>query len=96
MTELPIVKVKWDNPQGFALINQSDYDESIHDLYGNPENLTAISSGEIDEAATDYADLLPEIKEVTVKQAETTESEETQGTILPEVKSRKRRNTVSE
>jgi hypothetical protein len=91
MTELPTVKVKWDNPQGFAYINQSDYDESIHELYDNPEDLTAISSGEIDEA-----DFLPEFRKALAEEAELTEPEQSQETPLSEPKSRKRRNAVSE
>lgn len=33
MTELPTIRVKSGNPLGYAIINQSDYDASVHELY---------------------------------------------------------------
>lgn len=33
MTEIPTVRIKSENPLGYAIINQSDYDASVHELY---------------------------------------------------------------
>jgi hypothetical protein len=52
--ETETVRVKADNPQGFALINKADYDESAHELFeGLPPaqapGHTALGGGDDDE-----------------------------------------------
>lgn len=31
--QCPTVKIKADNEQGFSILNESDFDEAIHELY---------------------------------------------------------------
>lgn len=33
MTEIPTIRIKSENALGYAIINQSDYDASMHELY---------------------------------------------------------------
>lgn len=34
--ECPVVKVKFDNEQGYYLLNESDFDETKHELFTEP------------------------------------------------------------
>lgn len=34
--QCPVVKVKFDNEQGYYLLNESDFDESKHELFTEP------------------------------------------------------------
>jgi hypothetical protein len=34
--QCPVVKVKFDNEQGYYLLNESDFDESKHELFIEP------------------------------------------------------------
>ena len=35
--ECAVVRIKFDNEQGFALLNESDFNEEKHELYVEPE-----------------------------------------------------------
>ena len=39
--ECPVVKVKFDNEQGFYLLNESDFDEAKHELFTEPPETEA-------------------------------------------------------
>lgn len=34
--ECPVVRVKFDNEQGYYLLNESDFDETKHELFTEP------------------------------------------------------------
>jgi hypothetical protein len=47
--ECPVVKVKFDNEQGYYLLNESDFDETKHELFTEPaETETGLSQTVID------------------------------------------------
>lgn len=33
MSSCPVVKIKFDNDQGYCLLNKSDFDETKHELF---------------------------------------------------------------
>lgn len=43
--QCPVVKVKFDNEQGYYLLNEADFDESKHELFIEPP-VTEISQTE--------------------------------------------------
>lgn len=53
--QCPVVKVKFDNEQGYYLLNESDFDESKHELFTEPsetENLQTEDIGKSDASVS--------------------------------------------
>lgn len=47
MSSCPVVKIKFNNEQGFCLLNESDFDETKHDLFTEPpENESSLTTGD--------------------------------------------------
>lgn len=47
--ECPVVKVKFDNEQGFYLLNESDFDEAKHELFTETETSQTVPTGNSEE-----------------------------------------------
>lgn len=81
MNEIPTVRIKADTPLGYAIINESDFDSSEHELFDeNPA----------DAESTDELDDLDAREEMTA----TTVTEENPDQPRSEPKSCKRRQSV--
>jgi hypothetical protein len=53
--ECPVVKIKFDNEQGYCLLNESDFDETKHVLFTEPsvtESSGTKGTAKLDEPAT--------------------------------------------
>ena len=79
--EIPTVRIKSDNPFGYAIINESDFNPDEHELFDESP-----TDGESD---TELADLL-----ATAVAVEENETEENPDQPQTEQKSRKRRQSV--
>lgn len=61
MDTCPTIRIKADNAQGFAIINEGDLDTTVHALFGaEPEADLKLSVAEIREALTAKGIDIPE------------------------------------
>lgn len=84
----PTVRVAWDNPQGWALINEADYDPGQHQLYDWGVELKTL----------DFETATVKVNAGAFTETESSETELPSDTSenppAPEPKQRKRRNPV--
>lgn len=83
MNEIPTVRIKSDNSLGYAIINETDFDSSEHELFD--ESATDGESG-------DGLDDLDSQEEITATAVD--EPEQNPDGTPPEPKSRKRRQST--
>ena len=60
---LPTVKIATDTPKGFRIINESDFDPDVHDLFDEPALVEAVEPTDTDDDAdkdVDPLDALPD------------------------------------
>ena len=49
----PTVKVVSDGPRGFSIINKSDFDEEVHEIFEEPESADTMEGGDGENQTTE-------------------------------------------